>query len=566
MVTYEVFCNFELIMCNQSKLNMRNTKFRIEVILLKLFTFILCSAMTPTQMQEKDQIPIKITFDQPGALYHVTEKGTAFIQVPDSYQEVIVELLDTDRKMLTRKPFSIEKKEHSPIHYPLKQKDLGYYTLKVIAVSGIKTDTIEGGFGVIPNVTLTKKDWDSPFGICGHFTRYDYKKWKIAAVQQKLGIAWVRDESNWKKVIEDGLKSDPDLDYLDSHHICWLNLFGYVDSFNGVQNKKGIWTWDNDISILKKYVELTKGHFPIFESQNEPNNFGGWSKRWPHPEGQQWRPQGWGKPFADLIKQMGDSIREVDPSIQLMWQGEGEWIEYFVNERGAAPYIDVVAIHPYVNDKIYPETEKFASGFYNENKNKLKELKVSTEMWVTEVGWTTYTSDGKPNHYVPVTEYEQAAYLVRTYLSHLYYGAKKVFWYEIADEPFGAYNPEAFFGILRFNESLSVKPSAVAYSNMIHNYRYATPIGKYTGSTYGFAYDNKGKTQMCLWIEKGHSEETLHLQHTKKIIVTDIFGRMQLFKVVDGKVTISVGYLPVTITGIDKKDFKKLYIPRMIVE
>lgn len=132
--------------------------------------------------------------------------------------------------------------------------------------------------------------------------------------------------------------------------------------------------------------------------------------------------------------------------------------------------------------------------------------------------------------------------------------------------PFGAHNPEAFFGILRFNESLSVKPSAVAYSNMIHNYRYATPIGKYTGSTYGFAYDNQGKTQMCLWIEKGHSEETLHLQHTKKIIVTDIFGRMQQFKVEDGKVTISVGYLPVTITGIDKKDFKKLYIPRMIAE
>lgn len=164
---------------------------------------------------------------------------------------MIVELLDTDGKVLSRKSFPIEKNDHSPIYYSLKQKDLGYYTLKVIAVSGVRTDTIEGGFGVIPNVTLTKKDWDSPFGICGHFTRYDYKKWKIAAVQQKLGIAWVRDESNWKKVVEDGLKTDPDLDYLDSHHICWLNLFGYIDSFNGVQNKKGSWTWDNDISILK---------------------------------------------------------------------------------------------------------------------------------------------------------------------------------------------------------------------------------------------------------------------------------------------------------------------------
>lgn len=183
-------------------------------------------------------------------------------------------------------------------------------------------------------------------------------------------------------------------------------------------------------------MELTKGHFAVFESQNEPNNFGGWSKRWPHPQGQQWRPQGWGKPFTDLIKQMCDSIRSVDPSIKLMWPGEDEWIEYFVHERGAAPYIDITAIHPYVNDKIYPETEKFASGFYDEHQRGLKKMKVPTEMWVTEVGWTTYKNNGEPNRYIPVTEYEQAAYLVRTYLSHLYYGAKKVFWYEMADEPF----------------------------------------------------------------------------------------------------------------------------------
>lgn len=545
---------------------MKNTQFKMERILCLIGVFVLYSIMTTAKTQKENLDPIQITFDQPGAVYHVKESGIAFIQVDDSYSEVLVELLDTDRQMLSRKSYSKNKKDNFVINYPLKQKNLGYYTLKVIALSEIKADTIEQGFGVIPDVALTKKDWDSPFGICGHYTRYDYKKWKIGAVQQKLGIAWVRDESNWKKVIEDGLRSDPDLDYLDSHHICWLNLFGYINSFDGVQNEKDIWTWDKDISILKKYVELTKGHFSVFESQNEPNNFGGWSKRWPHPEGQQWRPQGWGKPFTDLIKQMGDSIRSVDPSIQLMWQGEGEWIEFFVNERGAAPYIDVVAIHPYVNQKKYPETEKFASGYYNENKSQLKKMKVPTEMWVTEVGWSTFKSNGEPNHYVPVTEYEQAAYLVRTYLSHLYYGAKKVFWYEMADEPFGPHNPESFFGILRFNKSLSVKPSAVAYSNMINNYRYATPIGKYTGSTYGFAYDNKGKTQMCLWVEKGSKEETLHLPNTKKIIVTDIFGRVKQIKVEGGEVTISVSYLPVTITGIDEKDFEKLYTTRIVTE
>ena len=35
-------------------------------------------------------------------------------------------------------------------------------------------------------------------------------------------------------------------------------------------------------------------------------------------------------------------------------------------------------------------------------------MKVPTEMWVTEVGWTTYKNNGGPNRYIPVTEYEQA--------------------------------------------------------------------------------------------------------------------------------------------------------------
>lgn len=76
----------------------------------------------------------------------------------------------------------------------------------------------------------------------------------LQLLQQKLGIAWVRDESNWKRVVEENLDSDPDLDYLDRHHICWLNLFGYINSFDGIQNDKGVWTWNKDVSILKKYV------------------------------------------------------------------------------------------------------------------------------------------------------------------------------------------------------------------------------------------------------------------------------------------------------------------------
>ena len=59
-----------------------------------------------------------------------------------------VELLDTDKKVLSRKSYTIKGDADMAVHYPLKQKELGYYTLKVIAESALKSDTIEEGFGV----------------------------------------------------------------------------------------------------------------------------------------------------------------------------------------------------------------------------------------------------------------------------------------------------------------------------------------------------------------------------------------------------------------------------------
>ena len=46
----------------------------------------------------------------------------------------------------------------------------------------------------------------------------------------------------------------------------------------------------------------------------------------------------------------------------------------------------------------------------------------------------------------------------------------------------------------------------------------------------------------------------------------DIFGRVQQLKVLNGKVVITIGYLPITITGFDQDDFTGLYTPRKVVK
>ena len=522
---------------------------------------VLCVCCAPFGMKAEDSQGIRISFSQPGAVYHANEKGQIFITPNGKYNKLTLNITDIDGKEVEKKTYRVAT--DNVITHDFREKHLGYYALTAIGQRDDNSaDTVKTGFGVIPDVTLHAKDWDSPFGVCGHFVRYDYKKKHIASVQQRLGIAWLRDESNWMKVAKENLLSDPDLDYLDKHNICWLNLFGYINSFNGIQGKDSVWRWDEDLALLKKYVELTKGHFQVFESQNEPNNFGGWSKRWPHPQGQQWRPHGWGKPFSDLLKQMHDSIAAVDPGIRLMWPGEDEWIEYFVEKNNAASRIDITTIHPYVNASFYPETEKYATGEYARRKAALRKLGVNPEIWVTELGWTTYQSQGKNERYIPVTEKQQAAFLVRTYLSHLYYGAKKVFWYELADEPFGIHNPESSFGLIRFDESLTVKPSAVAYSNMVNMYRHAVPTGKYTGNCYGFAYRNADENMLCLWTKEKPQEEILSLPHTKKVTLTDIYGRSRTLKVRKGQIRLTISGSPVTLTGINDKDMEALYTPR----
>ena len=307
----------------------------------------------------------------------------------------------------------------------------------------------------------------------------------------------------------------------------------------------------------------------VYESQNEPSNFAGWNKRWPHPQGQKWRPQGWGVPFTDLVKQMHDSIKAVNGDIKLIWPGEEEWIEYFDDNReDVANHIDFTAIHPYILWRKYPETSPFYDGFYKIQKEMLKKRNIPTEIWVTETGWTTYLPDSIRRHFPPVTEYQQAQYLVRNYLVQLYFGAGKMFWYELVEEPFGVHHPESGFGILRYNTMLTVKPAAVAFANMVNNYRYLKPIGKYLAKdrkTYGFIYENEkesGAPVLSIWREADEKEELIPVKYTKSLTGVDIFGRTIEIPIIDGMAHLPLSMSVLTVSGFDMDDLKNLYEPK----
>ena len=81
----------------------------------------------------------------------------------------------------------------------------------------------------------------------------------MAEIQQALGIAWVRDVARWKDFIGTARNTpDPFIDYLDRHNICWLPILDYVDANHGWQDENGIWRWDEDVTNIKKYVEMNR--------------------------------------------------------------------------------------------------------------------------------------------------------------------------------------------------------------------------------------------------------------------------------------------------------------------
>ena len=117
---------------------------------------------------------IDITFNKLGAAYHKNESGNAVCKVikanNDITYEVVVEIVDIDKKPIGyKKTYTLSSPFERYYYVPFQFSELGYYYL---SVSFLHEDKVifskQEGLGVIPDVTLTKKDYDSPFGVGAH--------------------------------------------------------------------------------------------------------------------------------------------------------------------------------------------------------------------------------------------------------------------------------------------------------------------------------------------------------------------------------------------------------------
>ena len=145
--------------------------------------------------------------------------------------------------------------------------------------------------------------------------------------------------------------------------------------------------------------------------------------------------------YVRLLKAAYPRIKEADPSAQVVLGGpsynDTGWLKT-VYERGAKPYFDVMATHPYqAIANRPPEYPDDGTIWHLSHVAAVVDLMKSRgdggkPIWFTEFGWSSHPNhDGFPDWQLGVTKDQQADYLIRTlkYLEGNFPQVEKVFWY-----------------------------------------------------------------------------------------------------------------------------------------
>ena len=223
----------------------------------------------------------------------------------------------------------------------------------------------------------------SPFGICAHLQggeEHGQMPRNLRMIRE-AGIRWLRVDFSWagiespqgswkyehidrvvRETEENGLHILPLLLY----NVAWANpAWQHLD----------LW-----LAYVEKTVSRYRDKFRYWEIWNEPNLF------WDSPNGAD---------YTILLEATCRKIREIDPGIRIVYGGtSGIPAEFFEQSflAGAGEFFDVLNIHPYRGRMTSVEL----SEGYEEDLDSLRRLMAKydladREIWVTEMGWSTWT-------------------------------------------------------------------------------------------------------------------------------------------------------------------------------
>jgi hypothetical protein len=223
--------------------------------------------------------------------------------------------------------------------------------------------------------------------------------------------------------------------------------------------------------------------------------------------------------------------------IDLPWLGR-------LFELGGLDYLDVVSVHNYD----YPNAPE------GRGEAKMRQLAqlirdynngADKPLWMTEYGWTTASTIN--------TDAEQARYLARGSVLLQAAGVDKMFVYDLIEDGTDNGNREHRFGLLRNGgdglTSLAPKQGYVAFAvltRMLDGLSYVGPGDVQTGA---YAYQYADAAGAATWVLWASTPQTIHVNSTSDVTVTDLFGASMTYAPESGVVELTVGAQPVYVSG-----------------
>jgi polysaccharide biosynthesis protein PslG len=182
--------------------------------------------------------------------------------------------------------------------------------------------------------------------------------------------------------------------------------------------------------------------------------------------------------YADLLCAAYPAIHRGDPTTRVVFGGTAGNAWGFVAkayEHGAAGCFDVLATHPYNQDKsprLEPPNDK---RWWFQNIRLVRRVMVrhddaATPVWFTEVGWSTHrNTPSTPSWKRGVTRAEQARYAAQALriTAREYPYVRKLFWYSAMNERTGDLENDNF-GL--YTRDLRPKPSATRVREMLRRH------------------------------------------------------------------------------------------------
>lgn len=420
----------------------------------------------------------------------------------------------------------------------------GYYRLTVDAeADGQPLARAETVFAIVTEFDVTAVD-ESPFGINTHFgQRWPTDMMPLVAI---AGAKNIRDEVRWNEVEivqgEYGFRGKID-NFLGEMADHGLRPFALLDYTNPHYDNNSTPCTDAGRVGFANYADAVLDRYgdriSWVEVYNEFNiHFGDRGDCTADSKPQE---------YAALLRATYDRIKADHPETAVVGGATAgvplTWLGNLFASSGLEK-MDAVSVHPYN----FPATPEAGAGRFDSLDRLVRQHNGGQPkpIWYSELGWPTHDA---PNG---TSEYNQAAYLVRSHVLALGKGVEKFFWHDFMN---GGVNPTvvgANYGLVRnMDDPLgrwAPKPAYVSYAVMTRQltgaqYAGADDVGE---GIHSHVFTKDRTDTRVIWSAE---PQTVAVETSKPLRVTDLTGRAETYWPQNGSVQLTVSGDPIYVKG-----------------